>query len=68
MNSIEELSKTVRSLRIEQGVSTYDLQKGGFHSSLPRMIEKGNLNVRVNTLLRYLDFCGLKMEITKKTE
>jgi len=51
----EELGKPIETLRKECGVSTYDLEKKGIHSSLPSTIEKGKKGYTIDTLIKYLN-------------
>jgi hypothetical protein len=67
-SKIRALREQIKTLRIEQGVSTYDLQKAGLHSSLPRLIEREGLNVRVVTLMKYLEVCGLELIVKPKNK
>ncbi|MBN2571317.1 MAG: hypothetical protein JXA68_04255 [Ignavibacteriales bacterium] len=50
----EELGKQIETLRKKCGVSTYQLEKKGIHSSLPGTIEKGKKGYSMDSLIKYL--------------
>ena len=50
----EDLGKQIETLRKELGVSTYDLEKKGIHSSLPSTIEKGQKGYSIDSLIKYI--------------
>lgn len=51
----KELGKQIEALRKECGVSTYDLEKKGIHSSLPATVEKGQKGYTIDSLIKYLN-------------
>jgi len=51
----QEIGKQIETLRKELGVSTYDLEKKGIHSSLPSTIEKGVKGYSIDSLIKYLN-------------
>ena len=50
-----KLGKQIETLRKELGVSTYDLEQKGIHSSLPSTIEKGQKGYSIDSLIKYLN-------------
>lgn len=51
----KEIGKQIETLRKELGVSTYDLEQKGIHSSLPSTIEKGQKGYSIDSLIKYLN-------------
>lgn len=51
----EEIGKKIETLRKECGVSTYELEQKGIHSSLPATIEKGKKGYSMDSLIKYLN-------------
>ena len=48
------IGKQIETLRKELGVSTYDLEQKGIHSSLPSAIEKGKRGYSIDSLIKDL--------------
>lgn len=51
----QEFGKKIKALRIECGVSTYELEQKGIHPSLPATIEKGQKGYSIDSLIKYLN-------------
>jgi len=65
MTEKERIGASIKKLRKEQGVSTYQL-KDSFHASTPNTIELGQKNYTIDKLLAYLDASKLQLEIVIK--
>lgn len=50
----EDLGKQIEAIRKEFGVSTYELEQKGIHSSLPGTIEGGQKGYTMDSLIKYL--------------
>ena len=53
----------IKERRKDAGISTYDLEKLGFHPTLPTTIEKGKHGYTIDTLLHYMRAIDSKLKI-----
>lgn len=67
MTEKEKLGENIRVLRKLQGISTYKLEKAGFHPTVPNTIELGQKGYTIDKLLAYLKANNLKLVVIKKT-
>jgi transcriptional regulator with XRE-family HTH domain len=63
-----ELGKQIKALRQKKGLSTYDMEQKGLHSSLPSTIEGGNKGYTIDTLFKYLEVIGLDLKVIERTD
>ena len=59
----EKLGENIRVLRKLQGITTYQLEKAGFHPTIPNTIELGQKGYTIDTLLAYLKANNLEITI-----
>lgn len=57
----EKIGEALKKKRMEQGVSTYMLEKRGLHTSMPALVEGGKTGYTVDSLIKYLAAIGLKL-------
>ncbi|WP_455994974.1 helix-turn-helix domain-containing protein [Porphyromonas endodontalis] len=64
----KEIKQVLRDRREELGLSKYAVAKSGALSSAQELdkFELGDKSPQLRTLLRYLDYLGLKIEIVEK--
>lgn len=61
----QELGAQIKALREKKGISTYQLEQAGIRSHTPATIEKAEKGYTIDTLIKYLDECGLELSVGK---
>ena len=65
--TIEELSKQVRKIREEKGLSQYNIWKQGMNFGTVIAIESGK-NVNLNNFLKYCEIVGIDVTLEEKKQ
>ena len=65
--TIEELSKKVRKIREENGLSQYNIWKQGMNFGTVIAIESGK-NVNLNNFLKYCEIVGIDVTLEEKKQ
>lgn len=56
-----ELGKSLKKMRVNSGVSTYQLEKMGLSRTIIASIESGTSSYTIDSFLKYCSKCGINI-------